>query len=173
MKTFEINGNLIGELGLGKNYENFENTVCKVRGYYIEHLGESFMNKIDLYIDNANKEMGNSGHTPIITRILRKYLIIKLGITQECREVEIAFQFAHELMHYVFYVKYEINKERAGELEESICSAAALIVIKDLHPESFEYYNKHTKSLSNRAYREGAKVAKEVEYKFEELLKKI
>jgi len=170
MKTFEMSGNLAGEMGLGKSFEKFRNTIRKVRNYYINYLGDQFMNSIGLYVDNATK---NSGHTPIITPILGKYLIIKLGIAPEYDEARVAFQFAHELMHFAFYVQYGIDKTLADEQEEAICSAAALIVIHNLYPKDFDRYDKYVKSLQRLAWREGAEIAAKLEYQFAELIKMI
>ena len=181
MKTFEISGNLKGEKGLGDNYRNFVSVIYMVRNYYVSHLGESLMDSIGLYIDNAvnnaaNNAMSNTGHTPIITPILGKYLIIKLGITQKCSKAQIAFQFAHELMHFVFFAKYGIDKKRVDEQEEAICTAASLIVLHNLYTVvDFDRYNDHVQSLPNSHthYRKGTEVAKGVDYNFKELIKKI
>jgi len=170
MKTFEINGNLLDEDGLGKNYSKFENTICNVRNYYIDYLGAEFMNSLDLYVDNATS---SSGYTPIITPILNKYLTIKLGITPECGEAQIAYQFAHELMHFVYFVKYGLGKDLNNFQEESICSAASLIIVRDLYPERFDEYNKHLKKADKSHYRKGTEVAAKVNYQFEELLKTV
>ena len=169
METFEISRKLVGEKGLGDNYKNFEHVILKVRDYYVSYLGKNLMNSIELYIDNATN---NTGHTPTIIPVLGKYLIIKLRITKKCSEAKIAYQFAHELMHFVFFAKYGINKNLANTLEEAICSAAALIVLRDLYPVAFERYNDYTQSLSNPEYRKGAEVAKTVAYKFKRLIKK-
>ena len=171
MNTFEISRKLVGEKGLGDNYKNFEHVVFKVRNYYIKYLGKRLMNFIELYIDNGTR---NTGHTPTITPVFGKYLIIKLGITHRCSEARIAFQFAHELMHFVYFVKYGVNRKRVTEQEEAICSAAALIVLHDLYPgEEFEKYNDYTQSLLNPDYRSGAEVAKSVNYKFKKIIQKI
>ena len=170
MNTFEISRKLVGEKGLGDNYKNFENVIFMVRNYYIHYLGKTLMNSLELYVDNGTS---NTGHTPTITPVLGKYLIIKLGITHRCSEARIAFQFAHELMHFVLFVKYGIDRKQGIEQEEAICSAAALIVLRDLYPEKFENYNDYTQSLSNPEYRSGAEVAKSVKYKFKKLIQKI
>lgn len=94
MRNYEINGNLVGESTL--DLAKFIRAVCKVMDLYVEEFGEKLMNSID----NATK---GSGHTPIITPVLGKYLIIKLDIENGFQESVIAYQFSHELMHYVFY----------------------------------------------------------------------
>ena len=185
MKTFEISGNLTDEDGLGKDYySTFVKIICNVRNYFIKYLGNSFMSSLDLYTDNVTNyeakckyntanncvSRSHSGQ-PNITPVLGKYLIIKLNISQNDEEARIAFQFSHELMHYVYFVKYGLCKESPNNDEESICTAASLIVIRDLFRNDFDRYNNHTKSLINEGYRKGAEIAEKVNYKFEELLK--
>ena len=170
MKTFEVSGNLVGEMGLGDKCEKFKLTICNVRNFYISHFGEQFMNSIDLYVDNATR---NSGHTPIIAPVLGKYLMIKLGITPEYDEARIAFQFAHELMHFVFYIKYGLDKKLADEKEEAICSAAALIVVHNFYPKHFNSCNNYVKSLQRVDHKKGAEIAEEIEYQFADLIKMI
>ena len=170
MKTFEVNGNLRSEKGLGGSYKTFSDTVGKVRNFFIKYLGDQLMNSLDLYVDNATK---NSGNTPKIMPVLEKYLIIKLGITPKSGEARIAFQFAHELMHFVYYVKYGIDKKMADDQEETICTAASLIVVHNLYPKDFDRCNNYVKSLTRLDFRKGAEVAEEIEYQFEKLVKKI
>ena len=167
--TVEINGNLDGKDGLS-NYNEFSNVINKVLEFYSSYFDANIMSAIDLYIDNATE---NSGYTPITTPILWKYLIIKLGIDEFSRAEKIAFQFAHELMHYVYYSKYGLKKQKAGEKEESVCTAASLIILHDLYPESFNEYNNYVKSLSDEGYRKGVEVAKSVDYKLDNLEKLI
>jgi len=168
MRTFEINGNLSRPRGLGSKYRIFRRVVVGIRNYYIQHFGQEFMNSIDLYVDNATSDSGN---TPNITPVLGKYLTIKLNITQRYDAARIAFQFAHELMHFVFYVKYGINKSHADEKEEEICSAAALIIVHKFYPADFNECNKYVKSLQRPDYRKGAEIAEQLNYQFEELIK--
>lgn len=166
MEKFEINGNLSGDGGL-EDYEIFESTICIIRTYYINLFGDEFMSTIDLYVDNATQ---NSGYTPVITPILGKYLIIKLGVSDGDARGKIAYQFAHELMHYAFYVKYGLDKQPADVREESICSAASLIVLHDLFLQDFDGYKVHVKTLENIAYRGGAEIAESVDYDFKKLI---
>lgn len=112
-RVFEINGNL----GNIINYQNFENIICKVRNRFIELFGEEIMSRIPVYVDNATDIM--SGHTPIITPILGKYLCIKLNIGNFLDSQRIVFQYAHELCHYVFYSIKGLDKPFADEYEES------------------------------------------------------
>lgn len=164
MRHFQINGNLIQESEL--DYDKFCDVVCNVRNLYIKEFGEDLMNSIDLLIDNSTR---GSGYTPNITPILCKYLIIKLNIKKEDTESNIIFQIAHELMHYVFYAIKGINKEMADEREESICTAASLIAIKEFYQQEFPLYYNHVKNLENKAYRKGAQIAESVEFNFQKL----
>ncbi len=167
---FEVNGNLEDPIdGLG-NYQLFFSTIKKVWNYFEEYIENDVMNSIDILVDNATE---GSGYTPIITPTLKKFLIIKLHIYPTDKEDKIAYQFAHELMHFVFYTKYGLGKKRADALEESICTAASLVVLYDWNREYFNKYNEHVKRLENKGYRTGAEVAEKVNYKFEELLKMI
>lgn len=168
MRHFEISGNLEDEINL--DFNNFCQTICKVRNYYIEIFGDNVMNSIDLLVDNATY---GSGYTPIITKILNKYLVIKLNIKKGDSSGKIIFQFAHELMHYVYYAKKGLDKQRADILEEGVCTAASLIVIKELQPYEFEMYNNHVKGLAIECYRIGAQIAENVQYNMKELEKMI
>ncbi|MFR5643182.1 MAG: hypothetical protein ACLTK7_08450 [Clostridium paraputrificum] len=168
-KTWEINGNLYGEDGL-ENIQDFEEVIIKVKSLYDEIFGEKVMNKYDLYVDNATKD---SGYSPIITVVLRKYIIIKLKISGDASKGKIAYQFAHELTHFVFYSYFGLNKPFANCREETICSAASLIIIRDLFPDEFNTYNVHVKSLDEECYRRGADYAESIDYSLEKLKDKI
>ena len=124
-RCWEINGNLYGECGL-KNVQDFEEVIIKVKNLYDRIFGKDAMNEYDLYIDNATE---NSGYVPIITIILSKYIIIKLGIYENDSKGKIALQFAHELTHYVFYsyfgLPYPITWTSS---KEYILSALLLLV---------------------------------------------
>ena len=67
-------------------------------------------------------------------------------------------------MHYIFFCKYGLQKPSADEREESICSAASLIILHDMYPAFFDTFNNHVKALSNNAYRAGAALAAKVNY---------
>lgn len=64
------------------------------RLYYIDDL--------PWYIDNAT---AGSGCTPIITPVLGKILVMKLGISNESQKGQIAFQFAHEYMELLKLIR--------------------------------------------------------------------
>ncbi len=163
----EINGNLdVPESGL-RNYKEFSSVIVQTINYYKKYIS-TLGTKIDLYIDNATQD---SGWTPVTTPVFRKFVIIKLGIRENDPQVKIAFQFAHELMHYAFYEKYGINKTFADVREESICTAASLIYIKDSFPMEFQSYVEYVKNLENEGYRKGAEVAEKVNYDFRQLVK--
>lgn len=167
---FEINGNLNdSEYGLS-NYQIFYVTIVKVWSYFKNYVGVDNMNSIKLFIDNA---ISGSGYTPITTPILGEYVSIKLCIGSQDGEDKIAYQFAHELMHFVYFVKYGMGKNRADEMEESICTAASLIVLRELYPMDWEEYNSHVMNLENHHYRMGADVAFDIGYSFEGLLKMV
>lgn len=164
MRHYEINGNLEEEKYLDFNL--FCEVICQVMNYYVKEFGEELMNSIDLLIDNS---IGGSGYTPIITPVLGKYLIIKLGIKKDFRSSRIVYQFSHELMHYVFFAIKGIKKEKAGIEEESICSAASLIMVKELYPEDFLFNYEYVKKLTNEGYRKGAEIAENVGFDFKKL----
>lgn len=168
-RVFEINGNLANTI----NYQNFEITICQVRNRFIALFGEEVMSSISLYVDNATDVM--SGHTPIITPILGKYLCIKLNIANFLNTEQIIFQFAHELCHYVFYSLKGLDKPFADVNEESISTAMSLCILKDFgvdieqHNGDYESWVEYVSKLENTGYRKGAIVAKSVNYNSENL----
>lgn len=168
-RIFEINGNLVNIL----NYSIFEVTICQVRNRFIALFGEDVMSRIPLYVDNATDTM--SGHTPIITPILGKYLCIKLNIANFLKTEQIIFQFAHELCHYVFYSLKGLDKPFADEYEESICTAMSLCILKDFGVNieqcngDMESWVEYVSRLENAGYRNGAQVARSVDYNSESL----
>lgn len=166
MWQFEINGNLSGSGGL-KNYELFQKTILEVNSYFLQRLSHKFPDGVDLYIDNATCD---SGYTPITTPVLKRYIIIKLCVSPDDPSSKIAFQFSHEMMHYVFYTKYGLNREIAGDREESICTAASLIYLHDTDPSGFVLQNNHVKTLEYAGYRNGASLAEQVGYDFSKLV---
>lgn len=137
-----------------------------MRDYFVDAFGLEFMESIPLLVDNATS---GSGYTPIITRTLERFLVIKLHVEDGGGACRIVFQFAHELMHYTFFVKYGIDKERADSREESICSAASLIVLFHLCPDNFGLYNEYVKALSDEGYRKGAVLAEQTGYDLNKL----
>ena len=158
---FEINGNLYdGKDGL-TNIGLFQSTIIEVRMFYLTRLANIFSEDIDLYIDNAT---AGSGCTPIITPVLGKILVMKLGISNESQKGQIAFQFAHEYMHYIFYCKYGIAKKLADKREETICTAASLIVLYNLYPGEFMLYDKYVRECGKEKYVGGAYLAMKVNY---------
>ena len=158
---FEINGNLFTEGSGLSNIETFQKAVLNVRGYYLARLESEFKEDIGLYVDNA---ISGSGATPIITPVLNQILVIKLCTSSDSPEAQIAYQFAHEYMHYIFFCKYGLEKPLADNREETICSAASLIVLRDLYSTFFTAFDNYTRTLSDNAYREGAYLAENVNY---------
>ena len=169
MKNIEVNGNLSDI----PNFNIFLTNISKVVFIFVQIFGKDIMEKIDLYIDNAINNT-KSGYTPIITPVLRKYLIIKLNIEDFSKEQQIVYQFSHELCHYVFYVLKGINKEIANTVEENICSAMSLIMIKMLFSQDvFEYWLNYVKGLTDKNYKGGYDIAKEVKFDINKLKQKI
>lgn len=170
MAIYEINGNLADVRSGIKNYNIFSSVVYEIYRYFELHLAGKLSYKYDLYIDNATKD---SGYTPVTTPVFGKFVIIKLCIGECDGKEKVAYQFAHELMHYVFYEKYGLNKVLADENEEMICSAASLIILYHLYSEYFEKYNDYTKFLIREGYRRGVEIAKGVGYDFSLLLEMV
>ena len=166
MKHWEISGNLDDAQNGLANYPQFQQAICRVKKLFDDIFGTERLNSIDLFIDNAT---AGSGYTPITTTILGKFVVIKLGIAPDDRERKVAYQFAHELTHFVFRTYLGINKPHANAREETICSAAALITIKHLYPSHFNMCDEHVRGLSNTAYRNGAYLAESIGYDFQRL----
>lgn len=166
MRYWEINGNLDDTQSGLVNYSQFEHAICRVKSFFDNVFGVDRLNSIGLFVDNAT---ANSGHTPITTTILGKYVVIKLRIAPDDKESKVAYQFAHELTHFVFRTYLGINKPHANEQEETICSAAALMTIKQLYPLDFGLYDKYIRGLSNTSYRNGAYLAESIGYDFQRL----
>ena len=161
MKYWEINGNLADSESGMSNFNTFLHVVCRVKAAYDAAFGLSIMNKVKLYVDNATE---GSGYTPICTPVLEELVVIKLGIYPGDSEAKIAYQFVHELTHFVFYCLCGLNKAFADEEEEAICTAASLIMIKLLYPQYLSTYTKHVRGLSNNGYRKGANLATQLNY---------
>lgn len=160
-RYWEINGNLYDEQYGLKNIKDFEEVIISVKNLYDQLFGEEVMNKQIMYIDNATAD---SGYSPIITVILRKYLIIKLCIYSDSIKSEIAYQFGHELTHFVFYSYFGLDKPPANFDEEMICSAASLIVVKELFPNDLDMFKSHVNSLTQDCYRKGVEYAESIDY---------
>lgn len=167
MVRFQVNGNLEVEDGI-TNFDVFMITVLNVKSYFSSYFGENLMDSIGLYVDNATAD---SGYTPVTTPVLEEYIIIKLSIYSHYGAPIIAFQFAHELMHFVFYAKYGLKKKKADESEETICTAASLIFLHQKHLEEFNNYDIHVRGLEREGYRNGAILAESINYDFDELIK--
>lgn len=166
MGRYEINGNLQDE----ENYNIFSTYIAKIMNIFKENFGDKVMTKIDLYIDNATQ---NSGYTPITTIILKKYIIIKLGISNFAKREQIVFQFSHELCHYVFYALKGLDKEKADSIEENICTAMSLIMINKIFPDSIESWKSYVSKLTNENYNKGTKIAEENDFDINKLKEKI
>ncbi len=159
----QINSGLLDSDGL-KNKNTFMDVILKVNAYFIHVFGEKTMNKIDIYVDNATKD---SGHTPRINPVFNKFLHIKLCITPESHEGIIAFQFAHELMHYIHYCHYGFERQHEDIQyirEENVCTAASLIVVHDLYPQYFCDLDAYVRGLLDIRYQKGAELAEQFKY---------
>jgi len=157
MNVVEINGNLVDE----KDYDIFMKTIIEIFVIFSKTFGNSIMKKYDLFIDNATQ---NSGYTPITTVLLKKHITIKLGIKEFSNDEEIAYQFSHELCHYVFYSLKGLNKEKADIAEENICSAMSLVIINLLFPNKINKWINHVNGLKNNNYNKGAIIAKKCDF---------
>lgn len=166
MKNFEVNGNLEDE----ENFKNFLENIKKVMNVFVDTFGLDTMSKIDLYIDNAIEK---SGYTPIITVILKKYIIIKLGINDFSNSEQIIYQFSHELCHYVFYSLKGLDKPKADSIEENICSAMSLVLIKILCPDKINKWLTYVNNLNNKNYNNGGKIAENCNFDINILKKQI
>ena len=162
MRFFEINGNL----EIYSNYDNFKNSIIIVREIFINEFGLETMDKIGVLVDNATK---GSGLTPIITPVLQRFLVIKLGIEDFSNTEQIIFQFSHELCHYVFYALQGLDKKRANIIEENICTAMSLAIISLLCPESLEKYVTYVENLSDINYNLGVKISKQYHFDIHEI----
>lgn len=165
-RCFEINGNLFNDDNGLKNSKDFLEVIVSVKNIYDRIFSQEIMDRYDLYVDNATED---SGYTPITTIILQKYVIIKLGISINSSRSTIAFQFAHELTHFVFCSCFGLNKPRTSYMEEIICTAASLIVIRMLFPTEFEWWDNYVRCLDKEYYKQGADYAEQLEYNLENL----
>jgi hypothetical protein len=165
MEKWEISGNLNTECGI-KNYSEFQNTITKVLNEFCKVFPPELIHRYPLLIDNSTK---GSGHTPIITPILGRYLIIKLNVEDGLPTSQTAFQFAHEMMHLIFYSIFGINKERAGSEEESICTAASLCIIKSLVPKELDVFVDYVSRLEYEGYRNGVIIAEQCNHSLEKI----
>lgn len=166
MKSFEVNGNLEDE----KNFNIFLDSIVKTKEVFNNTFGLDVMSKIDLYVDNA---IEMSGYTPKTTVILKKYIIIKLGIKDFSRVEQTIYQFAHELCHYVFYSIKGLDKTKADSEEENICSAMSLILINILCPDKIDGWVTYVNNLSNENYNKGGKIAMDCNFDINILKDKI
>lgn len=169
-RHWEINGNLDDEQYGMKNYQVFENGIIKVKSLFDYVFSARLIDNIDFLVDNAT---AGSGYTPIATPVLGKYIVIKLGIGPNDDEARVIYQFAHELTHILFRAYYGMNKPRANDAEESICTAAALIAVKYFYPEWYEQYENSAINHTYYGYRNGVQLAKELKFDLRELKKRI
>lgn len=161
MRFWEINGNLYSEQTGIKNIELFERAIIKTKCVFDNIFGQENMNRVPFYVDNATAD---SGYTPICTPVLRKVVVIKLGIYSNDDEAKVAYQFAHELTHVVFWGQFGFDKPPANDDEEAICTAAALSIVRMLYPNRFEAFKRSAMGHIYLGYRKGAELAEELSY---------
>lgn len=163
-KTCEINGNLEG-----RSIEIFNCTVISVYTLFVELFGKDLITKLPLFVDNATR---GSGHTPITIPVLRRFVIIKLGIEEFADVERIIYQFSHELCHFIYYCLYGIDKELADEKEEAICTAMSLCCLK-YYGKKLEQYTNYVQSLEREGYKNGFIEAQAVDFDVLKLSHKI
>ena len=151
------------------NYENFKNVIIEVRTKFQELFGKVALERIPLYIDNST---AGSGHTPIASVILQKYVVIKLNIADFSRTEQITYQFSHEMTHFTYRCMIGINKKQATVYEESICSAMSLCFLYG-NCRNFQAWCDHVRKLTNEGYRKGFEVALSCGFSPEKLRDKI
>lgn len=123
---------------------------------FYKYFGVEVMFKYPVLIDNATR---GSGPTPIITPILGKYLIIKLGIEDGLEIGQTVFQVAHELTHLVFFSYLGLDKTRADDYEEGLCSAVSLAFVLNYSPNEIERYLNSLVNSNYEGYRSGVQIA--------------
>lgn len=166
MNQLAINGLLGTEPNSFENFNTFVFGILKVKQLFDTVFGLEIMSRINLFVDNATKD---SGYTPVILPLFNSVILIKLGILPNSTEAEVAFQFSHELTHYVFFSLLGMDKPMANADEEAICSAASLIVIKTLYPKEFPLYKNSITTSPEIAYQKGVVLASELNYDMEKL----
>ena len=164
-EKFEINS----ELSDYPNFDNFKDTIRKVRTKFQELFGLNELYRIPLFIDNST---AGSGHTPNCSVVLQKYITIKLNIADFNRTEQITYQFAHEMTHFMYRCYIGINKKSAGVYEESMCSAMSLCFLYN-NCRNFESWCEHVRKLTNEGYRKGYDVALACKFNPEKLRDKI
>ena len=134
-----------------------------------EVFGHEVMSKIKLHIENDI-----SAEKPrIIPKVQKESIIIRLCLKNFNKRDQIAFQFSHELCHYVFYSLKGLEeytglneKERAREI---MCTAMSLIIMKELFPREFDSWKQYVESLPEDYYRDGAEFAENINYDINKL----
>lgn len=155
LEEWEFSGNLKRDNGI-INYDVFKETVNKVMKEFHLVFTPLTMMKYPLLIDNATS---GSGPTPIITPILNKYLIIKLGITDGLEVGQTVFQLAHELTHLVFFSYLGLDKTRADDYEEGLCSAVSLAFVLKFNPNDLQRFSNSLLNSDYVGYQSGFQIA--------------
>lgn len=157
------------ELSKFDNYDSFKGVIIDVRTKFQQLFGKDVLARIPLYIDNST---AGSGHTPMASVVLQKYVTIKLNIADFSRTEQIAYQFAHEMTHFTYRCLLGINKKPATVYEESICSAMSLCFLHG-KARNFEAWCEHVRKLQNEGYRKGYDVALACNFSVEKLRDKL
>ena len=89
-----------------------------------------------------------------------------------CQE-EIVFEISHEMCHYVFYSLKSLEKEKADDEEENICTAMSLIILNMLYPDNINNWINHVENMKEEKYNKGAKIARECNFNITILKDKI
>lgn len=165
MENWEINRSLANKQTGMKNYDMFRKVLCATKEYFNAVFGVECLNKIFFYVDNKI----DNPKAPISIPVENIFVRIVLDIGPNHCEARVAYQFAHELTHVVFWDYFGLNKKRATEREETICTAASLIVLKNMYPDDFDRFEQSTASEAYIGYRNGVPLAKGISYDMEKI----
>ena len=155
------------------NYDIFFNTIVSINKRFREVFGDDIVDKYDLFIDNATS---GSGHTPVCVPILKKYILIKLHVSDFSDKDIIIYQYSHELLHYISYaINGLLYKDHLDE-EEQLASACSLIMLKEYNSKRFDYFCSYVSNLEDKNYKQGTKLAEKLNfdiYKLKDILYKL
>lgn len=165
IEDWEISGNLDNDEGV-LNYHIFRSRCITIFNEFNNIFTQEVMQKYPLLIDNA---IIGSGHTPIITPILNKYLIIKMHIKDGKEVGQTIFQLAHELTHLIFFSYLGLDKERADDYEEGLCSAVSLALVLKFTPNEIERFKNSLLHSSHKGYQSGVQIAIDHNFSMENL----
>lgn len=165
MEKWAISENLCTCFGV-KNFNLFTDLINLVMKEFERTFGVSMIHRYPILIDNAT---AGSGYTPIITPVLDLILVIKLSVEDGLYTSKIIFQFAHEMMHVLFFTMFGLNKGPASVREEAICTAASLCLIAEFKWDELAAYIEYLEAMKNEGYRQGVPLAIECGFDLESL----